>query len=241
MNVVVLLKKVDADKNAVETALKIKDDLSGKITVMTIGNAPAKRLDDALAVGVDDAVLLSDKEVDSPDMLMRAAIYAAGIRKLGEFNLILCGDEPPDGGMGQVGPQVAEILNIPHVISVIGIERVNENVLVVKQGIEDGYAMVEIELPALISVKRGMNEPRLATAKGVFEAAGKEIRTIDAQDVEADLKGIGIMSSPTKVSGLMTREEGATRKRGTLEVLDDDSAAKAAKVVVKKLQEWGVI
>jgi len=185
------------DRHALEEALKIRDELGGHVNVFTMGPAQAKRcLEDALAIGADRGVLLSDRCFAGADSLVTADVLSNGIRTLGNFDLILCGNETIDGATAQVPAQIAEFLNIPHVTHVRKIDVVDHLCLVVERKVEGGYFKVKVRLPAVLSVLKSINTVRIPTAMGIMEAADKEIITIGASDLEGCLDG---KKSPTRV------------------------------------------
>jgi electron transfer flavoprotein beta subunit len=220
------------DRHALEEALRIREKLSGKVTVISMGPLQARRaIEEALAVGVDNGVLLCDESFAGADTLATAYSLACGIQKIGHFALILCGNGTIDSGTGQVGPQLAELLDVPHVTSVTQIAFERGNNLIVKQAIEQGYMKVRVKLPALLAVAKEINQPRLPTVWGIMEARSKEIQIWGASDIGAVPDTIGLAGSPTRVIGIFKRE--ATRRREILEGSPPEIARKA----VQRLQE----
>lgn len=164
------------DRHAIEEALSIRERCGGTVSVITMGPPQAKKsLEDALAMGADRGVLLCDPAFAGADSLATARVLAVGIRALGPFDLILCGNESVDGATGQVTPQLAEFLDIPHVTCARKLTLSGEEAALVERAIEGGYLRVEVTLPAAISVLKGINRYRLPTAMGIMAAADKEI------------------------------------------------------------------
>lgn len=188
------------DRNALEEALRIKEKFSGKVTAVSMGPPKAREaLEEALAIGVDDGVLLCDNAFAGADTLATAYALACAIQRLEKFDLILCGSETVDGGTSQVGPQIAEFLHLPQVTQVEEIEFVEENTLVVKRVIDHGYMSVRVSLPALLTVTKGINQPRLPTVAGIMEATRKEIKGWSCADLGAEADCVGLAGSPTQV------------------------------------------
>jgi len=224
------------DRHALEEGLRIRERLSGRVTALSMGPPQAREvLEEALAMGVDDAVLLCDRALAGADTLATAYSLARAIKKLGKFDIILCGNQTIDGATGQVGPQLAELLDIPHVTYANRIEFVDGSFLVVRRVIEHGYLDVNLQLPALICVLREINQFRLPTAIGIIEAASKEIKTWNCGDIEADTEYVGLGGSPTRVVGVFKHK--LERRREILEGSPQEVAQKA----VHRLRELGGI
>ena len=216
--------------------MRIRERFSGKVTAISMGPPQAKEtLEEALAMGIDDAVLLCDRAFAGADTLATAYPLAGAIEKLGKFDLILCGNESVDGATGQVGPQIAELLDIPHVTYVNKVEFADGGTLIVTRTIEWGYLKIKVRLPALLTVVRKINQFRLPTVMGIIEATGKEIKVWNAEDIQAKNETIGLDGSPTRVIGGFELE--SKRKGEILEGTPEVMARKA----VEKLHELGVI
>jgi electron transfer flavoprotein beta subunit len=219
-----------------EEALRIKEKFSGKVTAISMGPPQAKEvLQDALAMGADEAVLLCDMAFAGADTLATAYPLARGIQKLGHFDLIICGNETVDGATAQVGPQLAEFLGIPHITSVIEVEFTNEKSMLVKRALEHGYLKVEVEPPVLITVLEEINEFRLPSIMGIMEASSREIKVWDSSAIEADKEKLGLGGSPTRVTSSFEVE--SKRRREVLE----GSPQEATQAAIKKLRELGAI
>ena len=220
------------DLHALEEALRIREELSGKVTAISMGPPQARcALEEALAIGADDAVLLCDKSFAGADTLATAYSLACGIKRLGRFALILCGNETIDSATGQVGPQLAEFLDIPHVTSVSQIAFEQGSSLIVRQALEEGYMKVRVKLPAMLAVAKGINQPRLPTVWAIMEAGSKEMQIWGASDIGATQDMIGLEGSPTHVTGIFERD--TTRRREILE----GSPRQIAKKAVNRLHE----
>ena len=163
------------DKSGLEAALVLKDKVGARVTVLSMGPPQADlALREALAMGADEAVLLSDRAFGGADTWATSTTIAAALRKLG-FDLIVCGRQAIDGDTAQVGPQIAEHLGIPHVSYVSELELTGDAV-VVKRVFEDGYQRIKAKLPCLLTALKDMNAPRYMSVAGIFDAYKKEIK-----------------------------------------------------------------
>ncbi|MFC1968560.1 electron transfer flavoprotein subunit beta/FixA family protein [Chloroflexota bacterium] len=224
------------DRHALEEGLRIRESFSGKVTAISMGPPKAKEvLEEAFAMGVDDAVLLCDTVFAGADTLATAYTLAGAIKKIGVFDLVICGNETADSNTGQVAPQLAELLNVPHVTYVKEIDLTTERSWLVRRVIEHGYLRVALELPALIAVVKGINRPRLPSVMAIMEAVGKEYKTWGCGDIEVGEDMVGLAGSPTRVTGMFELE--VKRRREILEGPVEEITAKA----VKRLRELGVI
>lgn len=188
------------DTYAVEEGLRIKDNLGGKVTVISMGiPSVADLLKETIALGVDDAILLSDKAFAGADTLATSYALSMGIKKIGNFDLIICGKQATDGDTAQVGPSLAEKLGIPHTTYVRKIEEIREGYIRCQRLTDDGYEVIEMPLPALITVVKEINEPRLPSLKGMMRARKATINIWTADDIGADKNLCGLKGSPTQV------------------------------------------
>lgn len=186
------------DRHAIEEALRIRGWFSGRVVVLTMGPPQARKaLEEALAMEVDAAIHLCDQACAGADTLATAQALAYGIRKLGHFNLILCGDATIDSGTGQVAMQLAEFLDLPGITNVEELTFENGRSLLVKRTWERGYIKVRVRLPAVIAVTDKINQPRLPTVLGIMAATQKEIKNWSAADIDADVSRVGLSGSAT--------------------------------------------
>lgn len=200
------------DLNAVEAALKIRDQEGGKVTVLTMGPPQAETsLRDAIAMGADEAVLLSDKAFAGSDTWATSYTLARAIEKLGA-DIIFCGKQAIDGDTAQVGPETAEFLNIPHISYIRKIEEVTDKSIRVQRLMDEGYDVVESSLPVLLTVVKELNEPRMPSLKGKMAAKKAEIKVMGFADIEADENNLGLKGSPTQVRNIFAPEMKAERK-----------------------------
>ncbi|MGD9394352.1 MAG: electron transfer flavoprotein subunit beta/FixA family protein [Dehalococcoidia bacterium] len=220
------------DKHAVEAAVVIKEKHGGKITVVTMGPSQAEEaLRECLAMGADEAILLSDRAFSGADTAATSYTLGIAARKIGEFDLILCGREALDGNTAQVGPQLAEFLELPQATYVQAVE-VNGDTLKVKRALEDGYEVLETKLPALLTITKDINVPRTPAIDAVMDAYQKEIVTWTADDLPVDGGKIGLKGSPTRIRKAYTPE----LKGGWVEMIDG-ALDKAVQTLVARLRE----
>ena len=189
------------DEYAIEEALRIKERLGGgTVKVITMGPPQAEdSLRTAISLGVDESFLISDRAFAGSDTWATSYTLAKSIQSLGEVNLIICGKQAIDGDTAQVGPGVAEMLGIPFVAWVRKVEEITDNKIRVQRLMEDGYEVVEMPLPGLITVVKEINIPRLASLKGKMRAKKNVSTILNAEKLGADLKKTGLAGSPTQV------------------------------------------
>jgi electron transfer flavoprotein beta subunit len=225
------------DKNAIEEALRIKEARGGgKVSVISMGPPNTTEvLAMAYALGVDEAILLSDRAFAGADTLATAAALGTGIKKLGSFDLIMFGNESLDGSTGQVGPQVAEFLGIPSMTRVEKIDFVSDDTIHARSRIEGGYMVTEIKLPAALAVTKDINEVRLMPVFGALWATEKQTKVLSAADVAANKEQIGTPGSPTWVSDVTSID---MRRKGTV---IKGEPAEIARQLVEKLRAAGVL
>ena len=195
------------DMNALEVALTMREDYGGKVTVISMGPPQVEEsLKEAISLGVDDVILLSDRAFAGADTLATAYTLATGIEKIVGYDLILCGKQAIDGDTAQVGPGIAENLNIPHTTYVKEIRKVEEDSITVKKIIETGYEIIEMELPALLTITKEINEPRLPSIRGVLRSREIKVPVWTADELILDRDLIGLDGSPTQVVSVETPE-----------------------------------
>lgn len=192
------------DENAIEAALQLKEKYGGKVTVITMGPPQAANaLKDSIALGVDETILVSDRAFAGSDTWATSYTLASTIKKIGQFDLIICGKQAIDGDTAQVGPGVAEFLNIPQVTFAVNVE-VNDGMLKVNRLLEDTNEIVQVKLPALITVVKQINTPRLPSFKGKMKAKSATVPSWGAKDINAEENKIGQKGSPTWVVKIFT-------------------------------------
>lgn len=201
------------DEYAIEEAILLGDEHGGEVTVVTVGSEEReKELRTALAMGVDKAVLIDNEEVEATDQFTTATILAAYLKDQ-EFDIILGGNVAVDGGTGQVGPRVAELLNIPQVTTITNL-RVDGTKATVVRDVEGDEETVEVSFPLLVTAQQGLNEPRYPSLPGVMKAKKKPLETLDLDDldleeeeVEAKTKTVEIFLPPQKQAGKILEGE----------------------------------
>lgn len=207
------------DLHAIEAALQIKDKTGGKVTVITMGPPQAEEaLREAVSMGVDDVRLISDRAFAGADTWATSYTLYKAIEKLG-YDIILCGKQAIDGDTAQVGPEVAEFLDIPHVSYVRKIDDVGKDTIKVQRLMDDGYDVVEASLPVLLTVVREINTPRLPSLKGKMAAKKAVIAKMDMKEIGAEENNVGLKGSPTQVRKIFAPEAKTDRKmlQGSLE------------------------
>lgn len=188
------------DEYAIEEAVRIREKVGGTVTVLSMGIPKvADLLRETVSVGVDNAVLLSDRAFAGADTLATAYALSMGIKKIGDYDLVICGKQATDGDTAQVGPSLAEKLGVPHTTYVRKIEEIKEGYIRCQRMTEDGYEVIEMPLPAVITVVKEINEPRLPSIKGKLRAKKTEVTVYSADDLGADKNLCGLKGSPTQV------------------------------------------
>ena len=189
------------DLYALETALRIKEKTDAEIHVISMGPDAAKAvLVESMAMGADEAWLLSDRRFAGADVLATSFTLAQGIKAIGDVDLILCGKQTTDGDTAQVGPAIGEVLNMPHVSWVRKLIDADDKGLVVQQEMMDSVADVRLNYPSLLTVEKGIFEPGLPSYLKMKEARKKEINVLNLDKCECkDTKRYGLSGSPTQV------------------------------------------
>ncbi len=222
------------DKSGLEVALSLKALHGGHVTVLTMGPKQAdKALREALAMGADRAILLTDRKFAGADTLATSLTLAAAIRELGDIDLVIAGRQAIDGDTAQVGPQIAEHLGLPQVSYVEAVDRHDASHLVLKRVFEDGYHRVKVKMPCLITTLSGMNEPRYMSIQGVFDAyREQEVEIWTNENIVVDEARLGLKGSPTKVKKSFTKGAKIPGQK-----YDGVGHQEAAQIIVDKLQE----
>jgi len=201
------------DRHALEEAVAIKEQLGGKVTVITMGPPQAEAvLREAIACGADDGVLISDRAFAGADTWATSYTLAMAVKTLGDFDLILCGKQAIDGDTAQVGPGLACRLQVPFATCVQKTRKVTEEFIEIERMMDDGFDVLRLPLPALMTVVKDINEPRVASLKGKMRAKKAEIKKYSATDIGADPQSIGLAGSPTQVVRVFPPEPRGDRK-----------------------------
>jgi electron transfer flavoprotein alpha/beta subunit len=199
------------DLHALEAGLQIRETAGGKVTVLTMGPPQAETaLREAIAMGADEAVLLTDRAFAGSDTWATAYTLSKAVELIGA-DVILCGKQAIDGDTAQVGPEMAEFMDMPHISYIRKIVDVAADKLVVQRLMDDGYDVVESSLPVLLTVVKELNVPRLPSLKGKMAAKKAEIRKMSAADLGADEKNLGLNGSPTQVKNIFAPESKTDR------------------------------
>ena len=197
------------DMYAIEEGVRLKERFGGKVTVITMGPPQAQdALRDALSLGIDEAILLSDRAFAGSDTWATSMVLSRAIEKSGDVDLIICGKQASDGDTAQVGPGIAAHLNLPQATYVRKVDTVHVDtapkMMVVERLLEEGYEMVELSLPALITVVKEINEPRMPSLKGKMRAKSAQIPVWTNKELGIEPNQLGLTGSPTQVMKIFT-------------------------------------
>jgi len=223
------------DKRALEEGLRIREKLGGKVVAMAMAPPSARdNLVESLAMGADEAVLLSDRAFAGSDTLATSLVLARGIRRSGAFDLVLCGEWSLDGSTGHVGTQLAEYLGIPSASRVAAVESLEGGTLRTRTLIEGGYRILETTLPALITVTRDINTPRFTSLLGVMEAEMKPLVIWSAAELGIRPEEVGFSGSPTQTGDVFIPE-----MKRKAEVLQGEPEEMVTEIIRKIRQALG--
>jgi electron transfer flavoprotein beta subunit len=223
------------DKAGLEAALVLKDRFDAKVTVLTMGPPQAdKALREALAMGADEAILLTDRAFAGADTWATSMTLAAAIRKI-DYDLIIAGRQAIDGDTAQVGPQIAEKLELPQVSYVKELDRDGDHLFITRE-FEDRMHKIKLKMPCLITTLAELNEPRYMSVAGIMDAyREKEVKTWTRADIVIDDAALGLKGSPTRVKKSFTKAVKAPGKKY------DVDAAQAAQIILDNLKEKYII
>lgn len=226
------------DAHGLEEAIRLKEKVGGKVTIVSMGPQQAKEaLKKAMSFGADRAILLSDRSFGGSDSLATAYILSTALQKIHEsepIDLVFAGKEAIDGDTAQTGPGIAQRLGFPQLTYAIKIKEITETTVTVERKTESGRQVVQAQLPALITVEKELNDLRYATLPNMMKAAAYEPEMWDAKTLTFDATQMGLKGSPTSVSRIF-----APPSRSGGEILDGmkDPAGTAASVVQKIFQQ----
>ena len=227
------------DKSGIEAALVLKEKFGGTVTVVCMGPPQADlALREAMAMGCDDAYLVSAREFGGSDTWATASIISAALQKIG-YDLIITGRQAIDGDTAQVGPQIAETLGIPQVSYAEEIYDIEDgNKVIVKRQFEDRYHIIEVKMPCLLTALAELAEPRYMHAGGVIDAYNKEVKALGYEDLKdlLVLEHIGLKGSPTNVFKSFTKQA-----KGTGKLHKDLSPDEAVEIIMAELEERHII
>lgn len=218
------------DLYALETALRLREQNGGIIKVISMGPPQAAEIiREAYMMGADEGALLTDRKFAGADVLATSYTISQGVKKMGSFDLILCGKQTTDGDTAQVGPAMAENLNIPHIANVLSIIEVKEKSIVVEMDMADTIEIVEVQFPCLLTVEKGIFQPRLPSYRKKVSTKDREVRMITLNDFEdKNEKNYGLNGSPTQVERIFPPDANSDRETwtGTGEHLGHKMASK---------------
>lgn len=224
------------DMYALEEGIRLKEQYGGKVSAISVGPPEAEEaLREAIALGVDEAILLSDPMFDGSDTLATSYILAKAVEKLGQPDIVICGRQTMDGDTGQVAPQLAEWLRIPFASYVSKIEEIKEGHMTVQRMIDEGHQVIEMPLPGVINVVKEINAPRLPSLRGLMQSKKVQIATWTAQELDVDMSKVGLAGSPTRVARVFFPERA---KQGELLQGSPESQVEQ---LVEKLRQAKVI
>jgi electron transfer flavoprotein alpha/beta subunit len=225
------------DKNAMEAALQLKEQFDANITVLSMGPPEAGNIvKECLALGADQGILLSDQAFGGADAFATAFTLAKGIEKISTYDLIICGMASSDGSTEWVGPEIATFLNLPVVTMVKEIVDCEGTSWKVKASVENGYRLMQVQLPAVFTVTRELNNPRTLSFSGIIKARKKEISQMGNEQLQAPVEQLGLKGSPTIVSELNAQVE--SKKQAEIIAGTRDEKAD---MLVQKLVDAGVL
>jgi len=227
------------DLNALEAAVQIKEKIGATVTAISMGPKTAEAsLRDAIARGADRGILLTDLRFAGADTLATSYTLASAIKKIGFFDLVICGEKTIDGDTAQVGPEVAEFLEIPHVAYVEEIREVNKERILVKSKMGKNYYLIALNFPGLITVTKDANTPRLPTLRDKIRSRKVEILVWNADSLldVAEIDRFGISGSPTTVAKVYAPH---TEKRKGL--IFEGDVEDAVRKIVNVLKELNIV
>lgn len=223
------------DKAGLEAAIRLKDEMGAHVTVVSMGPPQADlALREALAMGADEAILVTDRAFGGADTWATSTTIAAALNNL-QYDLIITGRQAIDGDTAQVGPQIAEHLNLAN-ISYAEEIKIEDGYIIVKRQYEDRYHTIKAKLPILITALAELNKPRYMTPGGIFNAfREKEVKVWTLKDLTVDLDNIGLKGSPTKVKKSFTKGAKSAGKVFSLEPQE------SAELILDKMKEKFII
>ncbi len=223
------------DKGGLEMALRLKDQYGAEVTVITMGPPQADAiLREAFAMGVDRAILLTDRAFAGADTLATSNALAGALRCL-DYDLVIGGRQAIDGDTAQVGPEMAEHLGLPQISYVTGLEYDGNKTLTVKKETEEGYQMLSVEMPCVLTVLATANKARYMTVSGIMDAFEKEVEIWTASKIDIEPEKLGLKGSPTRVKKSFTKAQ-----KGAGETFEVDPE-EGVNIIINKLKEKHII
>lgn len=223
------------DTFAIEEAVKIKEEMGADVVALSMGIPDAKEvLKEAISLGADEGFLLTDRKFAGADTLATSYTLSLGIKKIGDFDLIICGKQASDGDTAQVGPSLAKILGIGYATDISKIIEINEDNIHCMKITDDGYEELLVSLPALITVVKEINMPRLPSIKRMKIAEESKIEIITYDDTDADESRVGLKGSPTQVRKTFIPNNNIINEM--IEGNIDEKTAKLANILLEKIR-----
>ncbi len=224
------------DTYALEEGVRIKERYGGKVTAISMGPPQAEEmLREAISQGADEAILLSDRAFAGADTWATAYTLTRAINKLEQYDIIICGRQTLDGDTGQVGPELAEMLGIPFVAYVSQIEEIADGQMRVQRMVEEGYEVIQTPVPALITVVKEINVPRLPSLRGIARSQSAVIPVWTVQELGVDPSRVGLAGSFTRVIKVFS-----PRRTCQAEIFQGDPESQV-ECLVGKLKDAGLI
>ncbi len=228
------------DLYAIEVGIQLKEEHGGKVTVITMGPPSAsKALKEAIAMGCDDGILITDRKFAGADTWSTAYVLAEAIKEIGEYDLVLAGERATDGDTGQVGPNIAAYLDLTLGTYISKVEEIDEDKIVVERLLEEGYEKLELPLPSLLTVVKEISYPRLPTLRGKQRAKKTELPSLTVKDMHVDESKLGLKGSPTRVVKIETPK--VTRGGTIVSAKDDDQLEEAVDKLVEFLKSKEIV
>jgi electron transfer flavoprotein beta subunit len=220
------------DTYAIEEAVRIKEKHGGKVTIITMGPPQADAvLREAVSLGADEVILLSDRAFSGADTWATANTLAKAVVKLEKTDMIICGRQTIDGDTGQVGPEMAEMLGFPFIAYVSKIEEIKDGKIRVDRAIEEGHEVMETTLPCIITVAKEINVPRLPSLRNIMKSKSVKITTWGIKELGVDANAVGLAGSSTQVVKIFFPQ-----RASKAEILTGETGEKVDKLV-EKLRE----
>ena len=224
------------DLYAIECALRLRQEHGGEVVAISMGPPKAETaLREAIAMGCDSGVLVSDKAFGGADTWATSYVLSAAIKKIGDVDLIICGERATDGDTGQVGPGIAAFLDLPVVTYVSGVNEMDGRHCIVRRLVEEGCEVLDMQLPGVLTVVKEVADPRLPTLRGKLKAKTTPLPVFKSSDLEITPDKIGLSGSPTRVVKIFKPK--VTRQCKKLVAADEASVNRAAAELLDFLSE----
>ena len=222
------------DCYALEEAVRLRERCGGKVTVISMGPPQAEEaLRETISLGADETILLSDRAFAGSDTWTTAYVLSRAMARIADYDVIICGRQTLDGDTGQVGPGLSEMLGIPFVAYVSGVDEIRDGYIRVQRMVEEGYETIEMAIPAVITVVKEINVPRLPSLRGSMKAKTAQIPVWSAGDIGVEEDKAGIAGSPTRVVKVFfpRRERKSQMLQGSTEELVEQLVQKLEGII----------